>query len=236
MLTGTYGPGTWEDQGGHRPSHRRTWHAGYPEQTHLLLAPCTVRWLLGPPASSWLDCRRSRAKFKASRKTKKKEGGALRAQRASSNVFSNFEQTQIQEFKEAFTLMDQNRDGFIDKEDLKDTYASLGKTNVKDEELDAMLQEASGPINFTTFLNMFGEKLTGTDAEETILNAFKMLDPEGKGSINKDYIKRLLMSQADKMTTEEVDQMLQFAKIDAAGNLDYKALSYVLTHGEEKEE
>ncbi|ELK06618.1 Myosin light chain 5 [Pteropus alecto] len=65
--------------------------------------------------------------IQASRKTKKKEGGALRAQRASSNVFSNFEQTQIQEFKEAFTLMDQNRDGFIDKEDLKDTYASLGR-------------------------------------------------------------------------------------------------------------
>ncbi|XP_015450517.1 myosin light chain 5 [Pteropus alecto] len=171
----------------------------------------------------------------ASRKTKKKEGGALRAQRASSNVFSNFEQTQIQEFKEAFTLMDQNRDGFIDKEDLKDTYASLGKINVKDDELDAMLKEASGPINFTMFLNMFGEKLSGTDTEETILNAFKMLDPDGKGSVNKDYIKRLLMSQADKMTAEEVDQMLQFATIDAAGNLDYKALSYVLTHGEEKD-
>lgn len=40
----------------------------------------------------------------ASRKTKKKEGGALRAQRASSNVFSNFEQTQIQEFKEVRDL------------------------------------------------------------------------------------------------------------------------------------
>ncbi|XP_039694323.1 myosin light chain 5 isoform X4 [Pteropus medius] len=131
--------------------------------------------------------------------------------------------------------MDQNRDGFIDKEDLKDTYASLGKINVKDDELDAMLKEASGPINFTMFLNMFGEKLSGTDTEETILNAFKMLDPDGKGSVNKDYIKRLLMSQADKMTAEEVDQMLQFATIDAAGNLDYKALSYVLTHGEEKD-
>ncbi|KAM5158655.1 myosin light chain 5 isoform 5-T12 [Callospermophilus lateralis] len=151
--------------------------------------------------------------------------------------------------------MDQNRDGFIDKEDLKDTYASLGKTNVKDDELDAMLREASGPINFTMFLNLFGEKLTGTDTEETILNAFKMLDPDGKGSIHKEYIKRLLMSQADKMTATEipphswqrsntrslwssapVDQMLEFASIDAAGNLDYKALSYVLTHGEEKEE
>ncbi|XP_045081385.1 myosin light chain 5-like [Coregonus clupeaformis] len=63
----------------------------------------------------------------ASRKTKKKEWGAKRAQRASSNVFSMFEQTQIQEFKEAFTLIDQDRDGFIDKEDLKDTFASLGQ-------------------------------------------------------------------------------------------------------------
>ncbi|XP_066893082.1 myosin light chain 5 [Kogia breviceps] len=171
----------------------------------------------------------------ASRKTKKKEGGALRAQRASSNVFSSFEQAQIQEFKEAFTLIDQNRDGFVDKEDLKDTYASLGKTNVKDEELDAMLKEASGPINFTMFLSMFAEKLSGTDAEETIHNAFKMLDSDGKGSINKDYIRQLLMSQADKMTAEEVDQMFQFSTIDAAGNLDYKALSYVLTHGKEEE-
>uniref|UniRef100_A0A3B4XAU6 Myosin light chain 5 n=1 Tax=Seriola lalandi dorsalis TaxID=1841481 RepID=A0A3B4XAU6_SERLL len=95
------------------------------------------------------------------KKTKKKEGGAKRAQRASSNVFSMFEQTQIQEFKEAFTLIDQNRDGFIDKEDLKDTYASLGKLNVKDNELEDMLKEATGPINFTMFLNLFGEKLHG---------------------------------------------------------------------------
>lgn len=36
-------------------------------------------------------------------------------------------------------------------------------------------------------------------------------------------------------TCAQVDQMLQFATIDAAGNLDYKALSYVLTHGEEKD-
>lgn len=28
---------------------------------------------------------------------------------------------------QAFTLIDQNRDGFIDIEDLKDMYASLGK-------------------------------------------------------------------------------------------------------------
>nr|XP_020031036.1 myosin light chain 5 [Castor canadensis] len=99
----------------------------------------------------------------ASRKTKKKESGVLCVQRASSNVFSNFKQTQIQVFKEAFTLMDQNQDGFIDKEDLKDTYASwVGKINVEDDKLEVMLKEASGPINFTMFLNLFGERLVSS--------------------------------------------------------------------------
>ncbi|XP_075053928.1 myosin regulatory light chain 10 [Mixophyes fleayi] len=86
---------------------------------------------------------------------KKAEGGG-------SNVFSMFDQSQIQEFKEAFTIMDQNRDGFIDKGDLRDTFAALGRINVKSEELDDMVKEAPGPINFTIFLTMFGEKLKGT--------------------------------------------------------------------------
>lgn len=44
---------------------------------------------------------------------------------------------------QAFTLMDQNRDGFIDKEDLKDTYASLGRcheTELRHSPLRAVLQ------------------------------------------------------------------------------------------------
>lgn len=32
---------------------------------------------------------------------------------------------------------------------------------MKNEELEAMIKEASGPINFTVFLTMFGEKLKG---------------------------------------------------------------------------
>ncbi|XP_054613568.1 myosin light chain 5-like isoform X1 [Dunckerocampus dactyliophorus] len=174
--------------------------------------------------------------FQASRKTKKKEGGAKRAQRASSNVFSMFEQTQIQEFKEAFTLMDQNRDGFIDKEDLKDTYASLGKVNVKDQEVEEMLREASGPINFTMFLTLFGGKLHGTDPEDTILNAFRMFDTEAKGFIHKDELEKLLTTQADKFTQEEVRQMFESSNIDSSGNLDYKSLCYIITHGEERED
>ncbi|KAL8198824.1 UNVERIFIED_CONTAM: hypothetical protein K2H54_025291 [Gekko kuhli] len=110
---------------------------------------------------------------------KKKEGGG-------SNVFSMFDQSQIQEFKEAFTIMDQNRDGFIDKADLRDTFAALGRLNVKNEELEEMIKEAPGAINFTVFLTMFGEKLKGTDPEEIILNAFRVFDREGKGYVKAD--------------------------------------------------
>ena len=49
-----------------------------------------------------------------------------RVQRATSNVFAMFDQAQIQEFKEAFNMIDQNRDGFVDKEDLQDMLNSLG--------------------------------------------------------------------------------------------------------------
>uniref|UniRef100_A0A8C5X4D8 EF-hand domain-containing protein n=1 Tax=Malurus cyaneus samueli TaxID=2593467 RepID=A0A8C5X4D8_9PASS len=100
--------------------------------------------------------------------------------RATSNVFAMFDQSQIQEFKEAFNMIDQNRDGFIDKEDLHDMLASLGK-NPTDEYLDAMMNEAPGPINFTMFLTMFGEKLNGTDPEDVIRNAFACFDEEATG-------------------------------------------------------
>ncbi|KAG5284729.1 hypothetical protein AALO_G00029840 [Alosa alosa] len=159
-----------------------------------------------------------------------------KATEGSSNVFSMFEQSQIQEFKEAFTIMDQNRDGVIDKNDLRDTYAALGRLNVGNDELDEMVKEASGPINFTVFLTMFGEKLKGTDPEETILNAFKIFDPEGTGILKGDEIKYFLMSQADKFTEAEMTQMFENFPLDVAGNLDYKNLCYVITHGEDKED
>ena len=61
----------------------------------------------------------------SSRKTKGK-ATKKRAQRATSNVFAMFGQAEIQEFKEAFNMIDQDRDGFISKDDLHDMLASLG--------------------------------------------------------------------------------------------------------------
>lgn len=43
-------------------------------------------------------------------------------------------------------------------------YVCAGKLNVSDEELESMLTEGKGPINFTVFLTLFGEKLNGMPA------------------------------------------------------------------------
>lgn len=56
--------------------------------------------------------------------------------------------------------------------------------NPTDEYLEAMMNEAPGPINFTMFLTMFGEKLNGTDPEDVIRNAFACFDEEGTGEFS----------------------------------------------------
>ncbi|KAB0371659.1 hypothetical protein FD755_016597 [Muntiacus reevesi] len=130
---------------------------------------------------------------RAKAKTTKK-----RPQCATSNVFAMFDQSQIQEFKEAFNTIDQNRDGLIDKEDLHDMLASLGRKI-----------QLMSPINFTMFLMMFGEKLNGTDPEDVIRNAFE------------DYLRELLTTMGDWFTDEEVDELYRETPIDKKGNLNY---------------
>uniref|UniRef100_A0A671YKE9 Myosin light chain, phosphorylatable, fast skeletal muscle b n=1 Tax=Sparus aurata TaxID=8175 RepID=A0A671YKE9_SPAAU len=145
---------------------------------------------------------------KAKRRQQQGEGG-------SSNVFSMFEQSQIQEYKEAFTIIDQNRDGIISKDDLRDVLATMGQLNVKNEELEAMVKEASGPINFTVFLTMFGEKLKGADPEDVIVSAFKVLDPEATGAIKKEFLEELLTTQCDRFTAEEKCSCISYIYTDS---------------------
>ncbi|XP_065052396.1 myosin regulatory light polypeptide 9 isoform X1 [Rhopilema esculentum] len=164
----------------------------------------------------------------------KKQTTKKRAQRATSNVFAMFDQSQIQEFKEAFNMIDQNRDGFIDKADLQDMYASLGK-EPKEDYVDGMLKEATGPINFTMFLTLYGEKLNGTDPEDVIRNAFACFDEEGSGVIHETRLKELMMTMGDRFTEEEVDDMLRGAPIDGKGNFNYVEFTRILKHGTKEE-
>ncbi|PIO77619.1 EF hand [Teladorsagia circumcincta] len=85
------------------------------------------------------DTMMSRESKAAKKKSSKKRSGSEAAQ---------FDQKTINEFKEAFGIMDQNKDGIIDKNDLKDLYATMGQI-ASDKQIEDMIKEAPGPINFT---------------------------------------------------------------------------------------
>ncbi|CAI9740280.1 myosin regulatory light chain 12A-like [Octopus vulgaris] len=174
-------------------------------------------------------------KYSAKMSTKKsRKGKRNRTQRYTSNVFAMFNQAQIQEFKEAFNIIDQNRDGYVDKDDLLDIQTSLGK-NPTEDEADMMINMAPGPINFTMFLTLFGEKLNGTDPEDVIKNAFACFDFENSGHINEDYLRECLVTMGDRWSEEMVDELFHGAPIKG-GKFDYLEFTRTLKHGANEKE
>lgn len=58
--------------------------------------------------------------------TKHGKSQKSRARREPSGVFSLFQAPQIQQFKEAFQLIDHDKDGWVNEQDLQEIFSSLG--------------------------------------------------------------------------------------------------------------
>lgn len=76
--------------------------------------------------------------------------------------------------------------------------------NPTEEEIQGMLAEAPGPINFTLFLTLLGEKMSGTDPEHEILRAFESFDEKNTGVIDGDLFREVMTTMGDRFTDDEV--------------------------------
>ncbi|XP_059062987.1 myosin regulatory light chain 2, partial [Achroia grisella] len=160
--------------------------------------------------------------------------GSRKAKRTGSNVFSMFSQKQVAEFKEAFQLMDHDKDGIIGKNDLRATFDSLGRL-ASEKELDDMVSEAPGPINFTQLLTLFANRMSGgSDEDDVVINAFKTFDNDGK--IDSERLRHALMTWGDKFSADEVDEAYDQMEIDDKGFIDTTKLITMLTASAEDEE
>jgi len=157
-----------------------------------------------------------------------------KAKRSGSQMFSN---KQMSDFKEAFSLMDADKDGVIMKNDLRQTMDQLGQ-NLDDREADKILSEANGPLNFTALLAMFAAKMAGgADDESQVVGAFKKFDDDGK--IDSEKLRHALMTWGDKFSAAECDECFDLMKMDASGKIDTMKLIEMITGGagdEEEEE
>ncbi|XP_042400121.1 calmodulin-like isoform X1 [Zingiber officinale] len=136
-----------------------------------------------------------------------------------------FTDGQMVEFHETFCLFDRDGDGCISLGELSTIINSLGLRPTKDE-LQEMISEVdadgSGAIEFEEFLNLMVRKMKESDSEEELKEAFKVFDKDQNGFISKNELKNVMMSLGEKLTDEEVDQMIKEADLDGDGQVNYE--------------
>ncbi|KAH7885983.1 EF-hand [Phlebopus sp. FC_14] len=132
-----------------------------------------------------------------------------RARSEPSGVFSLFQPPQIQQFREAFQLIDHDRDGWVTQPDLREIFASLG-ISPDNHLLDSLLSSRPGAnthdthpsdrgINFTMFLTMMGERLFHFDPEPDLKEAFECFDEADSGFVNVDEMRKWMSEVGERM-------------------------------------
>merc|ERR1712066_679081 len=124
-----------------------------------------------------------------------------------------FSEEQLQMYKDCFKLMDINKDGTIDKNDLRGAFDNVGVL-MSEGELDELLGEISGPCTPENMINMFQEKMAGegNDGDDVIVQAFKAYEFEGK--IDSKMFTHALKTWGDKMSQAEIDDVFDEFEID----------------------
>eukprot|EP00961_Rhodomonas_salina_P009543 129439-Rhodomonas_salina.3 len=123
----------------------------------------------------------------------------------------------------------QDGDGTITTKELGTVMRSLGQ-NPTEAELQDMINEVdadgNGTIDFPEFLTLMARKMKDTDSEEEILEAFKVFDKvgsvsdcsqDGNGFISAAELRHVMTNLGEKLTDEEVDEMIREADIDGDG-------------------
>merc|ERR1712156_107850 len=129
------------------------------------------------------------------------------------NEEGGFSEEQVQMYKDCFKLMDINKDGTLDKNDLRGAFDNIGVL-MSESELDYLMGEVGGPCTFQGMVDMFQSKMVGdgNDPDELIIQAFSAYDQGGK--IDVKMFQHALSTWGDKMTTAEIDDIFNEFEVD----------------------
>merc|ERR1711955_175261 len=124
-----------------------------------------------------------------------------------------FSEDQLQMYKDCFKLMDINKDGTLDKNDLLGAFDNVGVL-MSEGELDSLLGGVGGACTYENMVKMFQEKMAGdgNDPDDLIVQAFKAYDNEGK--IDSKMFEHALKTWGDKMTKAEIDDIFGEFEVD----------------------
>lgn len=66
------------------------------------------------------------------------------------------------------------------------------------------------------------KKITTNDTEEEIRDAFRIFDKDGNGLISAHELRQIMMNLGEKLTDEELDEMMREADLNGDGQIDYE--------------
>ena len=87
-----------------------------------------------------------------------------------------------------------------------------------------LLSIGSGELEFDEFLTLTARFLVEEDAEamqEELREAFRMYDKEGNGYIPTSALREILRALDDKLTEDELDEMIAEIDTDGSGTVDF---------------
>ncbi|XP_078182254.1 calmodulin-6-like [Carex rostrata] len=140
-------------------------------------------------------------------------------------------QDQITEFKDAFSLFDKDADGTITTKELGTVMRNLGQ-NPTEAELQEMINEVdadnSGTIDFKEFLGLMAHKLRDKESEQELREAFRVFDKDQNGFISAAELRHVMTNLGEKLSDEEVQEMVQEADTDGDGQINYEEFVKVM--------
>jgi len=146
--------------------------------------------------------------------------------------YNEMTEEQLNDIREAFNMFDQNGDGSISTEELKEVMSNLGQV-VSDEEIKDMLEDvdtdAEGSLDFDAFKKIMSQKLGATDINNEIQEAFQFFDQDGDGTITAEELRLCMKKLGEELTEEEIEEMLKEADSDGNGEIEYAEFVKLIT-------
>lgn len=134
---------------------------------------------------------------------------------------------EINEYKAAFHLFDENQDGRIESEELGLLMRSLGQ-NFSNAELKEITKEITNNklsgVEFHEFLDIMAKNRRQKDDYYNLIKAFKYFDKNNTGFIYLNEFKHIITTIAEKLNQEEIDKLEEIAKVDGNGKFNYRDL------------
>lgn len=127
---------------------------------------------------------------------------------------------QIDVFNDIYLLFDKEGMGTIKSTELGDVMRALDQTPT-DEELEEMIIDPEGTIEFPDFMKLLTKYLQAQDNEEEIKGAFKVFDKDNDGTVLASELKVVTTKLGTMLPEDEVDREIQIAGVDEKGQINY---------------